>query len=132
MGVQWTERERARQHRWRVVVWGWEIHRTPAGTEYRGCADQGELFTWTDIGESGRTGDHRRPPMPRLQPDRRQPLDRPHGRRGHLGLPMRHEWAITVESGSGRWRGDSPSAGHRVPELGRCRHDPCLAAPGVG
>lgn len=49
MGDYWTERDRARQQQRRVVVWGCDIHRTPAGTECQGCTDQGELITWDDI-----------------------------------------------------------------------------------
>lgn len=49
MGDRWTERERARQQHRRVVVWGCDIHRTPAGQECQGCAHQGELLTWDDI-----------------------------------------------------------------------------------
>jgi hypothetical protein len=45
----WTERDRAHQQRRRVVVWGCDIHRTPAGTECQGCADQGELLTRSEI-----------------------------------------------------------------------------------
>jgi hypothetical protein len=49
-----------RPHR-RSVVWGCSVHRTPAGTECQGCADQGELITWDDIrrsrrGATARTG----------------------------------------------------------------------------
>lgn len=32
------------------VVWGCTEHRTPAGQECHGCADQGELFTRADSG----------------------------------------------------------------------------------
>jgi hypothetical protein len=51
-----TARDRARQGQRRVVVWGCGIHRTPAGAECQGCADQYQLLTWDDINP-----DHRRP-----------------------------------------------------------------------
>jgi hypothetical protein len=38
----------------RSVVWGCSIHRTPAGQECPGCADQAELITWDDIRKSRR------------------------------------------------------------------------------
>jgi hypothetical protein len=49
MGDGTTEPGQERRQQRRVVVWGCDIHRTPAGTECQGCADQGELFTWADI-----------------------------------------------------------------------------------
>ncbi len=49
MGDHWTQRDRARRQHRRVVMWGCDIHRTPAGTECQGCADQDELLTWDDI-----------------------------------------------------------------------------------
>jgi hypothetical protein len=63
MGEQRTERHRARQQR-RIMVWGCDIHRTPAGTECQGCAHQGELFTRADIANRGGPCDHRRPAVP--------------------------------------------------------------------
>jgi hypothetical protein len=48
MGEQRTARDRPPQQR-RVVIWGCRIHRTPAGQECQGCADQGELLTWEDL-----------------------------------------------------------------------------------
>ncbi len=43
MAHQRTERDKA-WHQQRVVVWGRDIHRTPAGTN-AGCVNLGELFT---------------------------------------------------------------------------------------
>lgn len=49
MGDDTTERDRAPHQRCRVVVWGCDIHSTPAGQNCQGCADQGELFSPTDV-----------------------------------------------------------------------------------
>lgn len=49
MSGPWTDRDRARWQQRRVVVWGCKTHRTPAGAECQGCADQGELLAWGDI-----------------------------------------------------------------------------------
>ncbi|MGH3777965.1 MAG: hypothetical protein ACRDRR_19905 [Pseudonocardiaceae bacterium] len=49
MGDRWTDRDKARQQQRRVVVWGCNIHRTPAGTQCQGCADQGELLTRDEV-----------------------------------------------------------------------------------
>jgi hypothetical protein len=40
---------RARMTGRQGVVWGCDIHRAPAGTECRGCAAQGQLFSWGDL-----------------------------------------------------------------------------------
>jgi hypothetical protein len=44
-----TERYEARQRERTAVVWGCEIHRTPAGENCRGCADQGDLFSRNEV-----------------------------------------------------------------------------------
>jgi hypothetical protein len=55
MAQEYTKRDQERWSNKRSVVWGCSIHRTPAGQECQGCADQGELLTWDDIREARRS-----------------------------------------------------------------------------
>ena len=41
------ETERRRQRR--IVIWGCDTHRTPAGETCQGCLDQGDLFDRADV-----------------------------------------------------------------------------------
>lgn len=50
MSTNW----RTRLQQGRVVVWGCKEHQTPAGQECQGCADQGELFTRTEVVKAAR------------------------------------------------------------------------------
>lgn len=49
-----SDRHRDRQQSRRVVVWGCDIHQTPAGETCQGCYDQGELFSRADASTSTR------------------------------------------------------------------------------
>jgi hypothetical protein len=48
MGEQ-TEQHRERQRQRRIVVWGCNTHRTPAGKTCQSCLDQGDLFNRADV-----------------------------------------------------------------------------------
>jgi len=49
-----ADRDQARQQQRRIVIWGCAIHRTPPGEACRGCADQTELFTRTEVANTTR------------------------------------------------------------------------------
>ena len=49
MATSQDERYEDRQRQRTAVVWGCDTHRTPAGENCRGCADQPDLFSRNDV-----------------------------------------------------------------------------------